>query len=104
MDRLDSDGHTLYKIRDYHQGVIDSAVLAIARRRQGVLLTKDTDFGKLVFVDNLPTAGVLLTRLSNAMSPLDQAERVSNVISTYGNALLGAFTVLDSDSVRLRLV
>ncbi len=38
------------------------------------------------------------------MSHLDQAEQVSNVISVYGNALIGAFTVLDSDSVRLRLI
>lgn len=69
-----------------------------------MLVTKDTDFGKLIFIDSLPTAGVLLVRLPNTMSPLDQAERVSNVISTYGNALIGAFTVLDSDSVRLRLI
>ncbi len=104
IDRLHFDGHTLYKISDYHQGVVDSVVLSIARRRQEVLITKDTDFGKLIFIDGLPTAGVLLVRLPNAMSHLDQAEQVSNVISVYGNALIGAFTVLDSDSVRLRLI
>jgi len=84
--------------------VIDAVVLSIARQRQEVLVTKDTDFGKLIFIDGLPTAGVLLVRLPNAMSPLDQAERVSNVISIYRNSLIGAFTVLDSDSVRLRLI
>ncbi len=83
---------------------MDTVVLSIARRRQEVLVTKDTDFGKLIFVDGLSTVGVLLIRLPGTMSPLDQAERVSNVISTYGNALLGAFTVLDTDNVRLRLV
>ena len=83
---------------------MDTVVLSIARRRQEVLVTKDTDFGKLIFVDGLSTAGVLLIRLPGTMSPLDQAERVSNVIATYGNALLGAFTVLDTDNVRLRLV
>ncbi len=84
--------------------MIDAVVLSIARQRQEVLVTKDTDFGKLIFIDGLPTAGVLLVRLPNAMSPLDQAERVSNVISIYRNSLIGAFTVLDSDSVRLRLI
>lgn len=79
-------------------------VLSIARQRQEVLVTKDTDFGKLIFIDGLPTAGVLLVRLPNTTSHLVQAEQVSNVISVYENALLGAFTVLDSDNVRLRLI
>jgi predicted nuclease of predicted toxin-antitoxin system len=69
-----------------------------------VLITKDTDFGKLIFVDGLPTAGVLLIRLPETIPPLVQAERVSNVIASHANALLGAFTVLDPDNVRLRLV
>jgi predicted nuclease of predicted toxin-antitoxin system len=104
IDTLHSSGHALYKISGYHRGVVDSIVLSIARQRREVLITKDTDFGKLIFIDGLPTAGVLLVRLPNAMSPLEQAQRVSNVISIYGNALIGAFTVLDSDNVRLRLV
>lgn len=99
---LYADGHSLYNIRDHHPGVVDSVVLAIALRRKEVLITKDTDFGKLIFVDNLPTVGVLLVRLPNAMPQLEQADRVSNVISVVGNTLFGAFIVLDSDDVRIR--
>lgn len=99
---LSAEGHSLYNIRDHHRGVVDSVVLAIALRRKEVLITKDTDFGKLIFVDNLPTEGVLLVRLPNMMTHLEQAYRVSNVISVVGNTLFGAFTVLDSDDVRIR--
>ncbi|MGH2495079.1 MAG: DUF5615 family PIN-like protein [Ktedonobacteraceae bacterium] len=102
IDQLYVDGHFLYNIRDHHAGVVDSVVLAIAYRRKEVLITKDTDFGKLIFVDDLPTTGVLLVRLPNAMTHLEQANRVSNVIRVAGNALSGAFTVLDSDDVRIR--
>jgi len=69
-----------------------------------VLITKDTDFGKLIFVDNLPTAGVLLIRLPNSMPFWEQAERVSNAIRIAGGALVGAFTVLDTDGVRFRRI
>ena len=51
----------------------------------------------MVFVDGLPTAGILLIRLPNAMHPLDQADKVANIIAAYGSNLLGAFTVLDTD-------
>lgn len=99
---LYADGHLLYNIRDHHPGVVDSVVLAIAFRRKEVLITKDTDFGRLIFVDNLPTAGILLVRLPNTMTHLEQADRVSNVIGQVGHSLPGAFTVLNSDDVRIR--
>lgn len=104
IDRLRIDGHILYKIGDHHPGVVDSVVLSIALRRKEVLITKDTDFGKLIFVDNLPTAGVLLIRLPNAMPFWEQAERVANVVRVTGSAMGGAFTVLDSDDVRIRRI
>jgi predicted nuclease of predicted toxin-antitoxin system len=43
------------------RGCPDDAVLALATEEKRILLTNDRDFGELVFRQQLPHSGVLLT-------------------------------------------
>ncbi len=59
------------------------------------------DFGELVFHQHLQTSGVLLVRLAT-LSPTQEVEVVIEVIRTYGDRLLQAFTVILPGGVRFR--
>ena len=54
---------------EHPSGVPDDEVLAIAYRERRILITRDRDFGELVFVYWQPHRGVILLRLGSS-SPL----------------------------------
>jgi predicted nuclease of predicted toxin-antitoxin system len=64
VDRLLLDSHDLILARDVAFGRPDRELLALALRLGAVILTEDTDFGELVIRERLPSAGVVLLRLS----------------------------------------
>lgn len=66
-------------------------------------MTDDKDFGELVFHRHLQASGVLLVRLA-ALSPIEEVNVVVQVISSYGEKLLHAFTVITPQGVRIRPV
>ena len=57
-------GHDVTAIaHDYPHALKDHEVLAIAQRERRILIANDTDFGELIFRQNLPHIGVILFRL-----------------------------------------
>ena len=50
-------------IHDYPAALDDNTVLSIAVRESRVILTRDTDFGELIYREKRPHAGVILLRL-----------------------------------------
>ena len=101
IDRLRADGHTIHSIRETSGGTADPDVLAIAVSHQAVLLTQDKDFGELVFRLQMSHCGIVLIRLAE-MTFADRADLVANVIITHQGELPNAFTVISSNSVRIR--
>jgi len=100
-DRLAADGHEVAHIFDLARGITDDEVLALAVARQALLITNDLDFGELVYRRGSRHTGVLLIRLG-AMPYPEQAELVGRVIAAHGDALRGAFSVLDPNRLRMR--
>jgi predicted nuclease of predicted toxin-antitoxin system len=47
--RLRAEGHTVSAIAEFASGVVDLEVLQIARESEALILTKDKDFGELVY-------------------------------------------------------
>lgn len=101
--RLRADGHDVESVAQVASGVDDQTVLAMAAQSGAIVVTDDKDFGDLVMVQGLPTAGVILLRLEG-MPPSDRAERVSGVVQAHGAQLAGAFTVVTKRAVRVRNV
>ena len=69
-------------------------------RPSRLLLTEDRDFGLLAYAIVRETAGVILIRFpAGARRSLGQA--VVDVVTTLGDRIMGAFTVLEPGRARL---
>lgn len=99
--RLRADGHAVEAAGDAARGAADDDVLARAAASGQVLVTADKDFGELVYRLGRAHAGVVLLRLAG-MPGEDRAEAVSVVFRDRAAELPGSFTVIDSESVRIR--
>jgi predicted nuclease of predicted toxin-antitoxin system len=101
VERLQRDGHSLVLVRDVAFGRQDRDILELARQRIWVILTEDTDFGDLVMQQHLPSAGVILLRLSG-IARAAQPDFTAQAIATHAAALLGAFSAISPTGVRMR--
>ena len=82
----------------------DEVLLRVAQEQGRVFITRDRDFGNLVFVRELGT-GVLYLRISPATQNAvhHQLARVKTVLTTYSSdELTKAFVVIEPDGHRIR--
>jgi predicted nuclease of predicted toxin-antitoxin system len=100
VNRLRVDGHDLTLAQDVAFGRPDRELLALALRLGAIILTEDTDFGALVMREQLPSAGVVLLRLSGLAR--FQPDYIAQILATHAAALPGAFTVMTPAAVRVR--
>jgi predicted nuclease of predicted toxin-antitoxin system len=97
---LRGGGHDVGAVVETNAGADDEIVLALARADARVLLTEDKDFGLLAYAIVRETAGVILIRFpAGARSSLGQA--VVDFVTTLGERITGAFTVLEPGRARL---
>ena len=101
VDALRSDGQHVDAIAESCPGATDDLVLAMAAQAGALLLTFDKDFGELAYRQGRASAGVLLVRLAGE-TPTRKAELVVRVVASRGPELVGAFSVLESDRLRIR--
>lgn len=101
VERLRSDGHQVAWVAELAPSLPDHEVLQLASESGAVLLTADKDFGELVFRRGLGHAGVVLVRLEGLPNAY-KAEIVSEVLQKHGDNMIGAFSVISTDSVRIR--
>lgn len=101
VERIRAMGHEVDRVVDNHRGAKDPAVLRLSTEDKEVLLTEDKDFGELVFRRRQATTGVILIRL-HGWSREQKAGLVTGTIEKYGPALVGSFTVIGTDRVRIR--
>jgi len=64
-------------------------------------MTRDKDFGELVFRDKTVHSGIILNRL-HELSSENKARIILKVIEDFTEQLIGAFTVIQPDKIRLR--
>lgn len=93
-------GYDVIAVSEVAPGSADRDVIDQAGREQRIVLTEDKDFGWLVFVSHIDSAGVILMRFpGNARQTLTQAVRL--LIQEQGKKLVGAFSVLGPGYVRI---
>ena len=97
---LRAAGHDVTAIIETSRGATDPVVLELALAEQRVLLTRDKDFGELVFAARAPAGGVLLLRYPPSVrSSLPQA--VLEVVAARPLDLPGSFVVIGPAGVRV---
>jgi predicted nuclease of predicted toxin-antitoxin system len=97
---LRAAGHDVISIAETSLGAIDRVVLELALTDERVLLTRDKDFGELVFSAGATASGVLLIRYPPfARSALPHV--VIELAATRETELLTSFVVISPSSVRV---
>ena len=97
---LRAAGFDVLAVVEYCPGASDEEVIALSVTEERVLLTEDKDFGQLVFAANRATAGVILIRFP-ARARATLAVRVVHLVEREGEALRGAFVVLQPRRTRV---
>ena len=101
VDLLRQDGHTVLYVAELSPSIDDDTVLRRANERGALLITSDKDFGELVFRLRRIHTGVVLVRLAG-LPPRMKARIVSDILSSRGNNMIGAFSVISPGTVRVR--
>ena len=76
-------------------------VLQYANQQDRILITRDKDFGELVYWDKNVHSGIILNRLYELDSD-KKAGIVSKIIEQFGKELMGSFTVIHPGRIRIR--
>ena len=98
---LKAAGHEVISVRELDPRMKDVDILDLATREGCLVITMDKDFGKLVFRSGHKHAGVLLLRLEDATGS-EKVEVVREIFASYGEELLGSFSVYQSGRLRIR--
>jgi predicted nuclease of predicted toxin-antitoxin system len=101
--RLRDDGHAVDYIAESAPSLSDEAVLKFSFEGTLLLLTRDKDFGELVFREHRGHVGVVLVRLAQFSAAME-SETVSHCLLTYGDTLLTRFTVITPSGIRMHHV
>lgn len=101
VDQLRYSGFGVHYILETHGGINDEKVLQIANEEGRVLLTQDKDFGEMVFRLKKVHLGIILMRLG-INTPIEKAHTVNYTLLEYGEKLVNAFTVIQTNAIRIR--
>jgi predicted nuclease of predicted toxin-antitoxin system len=101
VDALRSDGHVVTYVAELAPGITDEQVLADANRLGALLVTRDKDFGELVFRQRRLHTGILLLRVEG-LAREQKAQLVCSSVQAHGSEMCGAFAVLTRDRLRIR--
>ncbi len=81
----------------------DEFVLNSANLDNRILITSDKDFGELVYRLRKVNRGVILLRIEELYS-IEKAELLLKVLLERKDELLGAFTVVKKEMIRIRRI
>ena len=103
VEQLRDDGHSLWYVAEMAPSISDDEVLGIANNESAPLITLDKDFGELVFRQNLVSFGVVLIRLAGLHAD-SKAKTVSIAIANHQDEIMGNFTVISPNRIRIRKI
>jgi len=101
VSSLRANGHDVLYIAEFASGSLDDVILELANKEDRILMTRDKDFGELVFRDKMVHSGIILNSL-HELSSENKARIILKVIEDFQEQLIGAFTVIQPNKVRFR--
>ena len=100
VQALRADGYNVLAVSEYMQRSDDQELIELSYRENRIVLTEDKDFGWLVFVSQVATAGVILIRFpGNRRKALVSTLR--RLIQEKADELEGSFVVIQPGHVRI---
>lgn len=97
---LRAAGYDVFAVSEVMQQSDDRELIELAAREQRILLTEDKDFGWLVYVSQVKSAGVILIRFpGNARQAL--VETIGHLVQDRGSDLIGRFVVVQPGHIRI---
>jgi len=101
VSKLRSEGYDVLYIAEFDAGANDDDILKFANEDDRILITRDKDFGELVFRLNKIHSGIVLNRLFQLDSSR-KAALVLKVVNQYKEQLYGSYTVIQPGRIRVR--
>lgn len=98
---LRQEAYDVLYIAEYAPSISDKEVLAIANDQSRILITRDKDFGELIFRFKKVHSGIVLNRLHELNSP-EKARIVLEVIKKHETEIERSYTVIQPGKVRIR--
>jgi len=100
---LKKEGFDIASVHEHKTGIPDEEVLEFAFRTSAILITEDRDFGYLVVQLNQKHKGVVLIRIKNKTIE-ERCALVKASLEKYSNEIPDNFTVITSETVRIRFL
>lgn len=101
VDGLRQFGFDVFYVIDETRSLDDDVLLQIAANEDRILITKDKDFGELVYRLNKIHSGVILLRMEG-LTTQERAGIVCPLILKYKEQLHNSFTVIQKRFIRIR--
>ena len=98
---LRQSGFDVFYVVENKRSLDDDVLLTIAREEKRILITRDTDFGELVFRLNQAHAGVILIRLEGYDTE-KRGDIVCRLIGKHRDELANSFSVIQQGIIRIR--
>ncbi|MBA3871237.1 MAG: DUF5615 family PIN-like protein [Anaerolineae bacterium] len=98
---LRSDGHDVEYVAEDAPSTPDKSVLSRALADERIIVTEDRDFCELVFLNKLPTYGIILVRINQAKRQ-EKIQRVREVFAHHSAELPHAMITLTLTNIRVR--
>jgi predicted nuclease of predicted toxin-antitoxin system len=103
VNKLREEEHDVLYVVEFDAGASDNDILNFANQEDRILITRDKDFGELVFRMKKIHSGIILNRLFQFDSD-KKAEIVTEVVNKYKEELFGSYTVIQPGRVRIRKI
>ncbi|MCB9231943.1 MAG: DUF5615 family PIN-like protein [Bacteroidia bacterium] len=90
-------------VAEFEAGATDSEVMNFSNQEKRILITRDKDFGELVFRLKKVHSGIILDRMAR-FDAKTKAKIILEVVIQYSQELLGSYTVIQPGNVRIRKI
>ncbi len=101
VDYIKEEGFDVLWIPDYDCRITDDELLFLANREKRILITNDTDFGELVYLQKKISTGIILIRVKG-QNERKKLYSLKKVIKNYKDKIENHFIVVTEKRIRFR--
>lgn len=101
VDFLKKQGFDVLWIPDYDCRLKDDDLLELANKEKRILITNDTDFGEIIFLQKKISEGIVLIRVKG-QEILIKMRVLRKLVKFHSNKLKNSFTVVSDRRIRIR--
>ena len=101
VDFLTEQGFDVLWIPDYNCHLSDEELFKLANNEKRILITNDTDFGEIVFLQKKVSVGIVLIRVKGQRVN-KKLHALKKLIKFYSDKIENCFVVISDKRIRIR--